>query len=244
MNDQKPKFATVNSFVEEYLVGIYQRQVTDTSDTVWCDQWWRHGEAAARLTAVWRAWERWHRDERGGLSYWLVQHADRHMKQLFDPRGPFKYCSVRNGHRGVLGPLPTEAPPNAVLAELTPERHDDWWYPTLVDFVDGYLGQVYQRQVTDLSDTAWCPRWWQHREAVVRIESLWTAHEFARNDRSDGLSEWFLEHADPQMKQLLDPRGPFKYCTVRGGHQSKVSPLPVTTEPPGLFAEPDPVPER
>ncbi|MET7769031.1 DUF4913 domain-containing protein [Nocardia sp. NPDC005366] len=240
MSDEQPKFANVAVFVEEYLGQIYQRQVSDSTDTVWCDEWWRHVEAATRLNALWRSWEQLHRDERGGLSYWLLQHADPHMKRLFDPRGPFKYCGVRHGHRDMLGPLPIESPPDGVFADMNADPPTDRMYSTVVDFVENYLSLIYQRQVTDLSDTVWCPQWWQHQEAVVRLDALWRAWEFYRTDPSEGLSRWFLEHADPQMAQLFNPRGPFKYCTVRGGHQSKVSPLPVTMEKQGMFTDPAP----
>ncbi|MET8654994.1 DUF4913 domain-containing protein [Nocardia aurea] len=240
MNDQQPKFTNVAAFVEEYLGQVYQRQVSDSSETVWCDQWWRHVEAVSRLDALWRAWEQLHRDERGGLSYWLLQHADPHMSRLFDPGGPFKYCTVRNGHRDMLGPLPIESPPDGVFTDMSGERPDGWQYSSVVEFVENYLSMIYRRQVTDLSNIAWCPQWWQHKEAVVRLEALWRAWEFYRQNASQGLSTWFLKHADPQMEQLLNPAGPFKYCTVRGGHQSKVSPLPVTAAAAGLFTDPEP----
>jgi len=240
VSDEEPEFATVAVFVEEYLGKIYQRQVSDSSEAVWCDQWWRHGEAVARLDALWRAWEGLHHDERGGLSYWLLRHADPHMKQLFDPRGPFKYCGARNGHRDVLGPLPVDPPPDGVFDQMNGEHQDGWIYPNVVEFVENYLSMVYLRQVTDTSDAAWCPQWWQHTEAVVRLDALWRAWEYGRQDPRQGLSKWFLKHADPQMKQLFNPRGPFKYCTVRAGHQSQVSPLPITMEPSGMFTDPDP----
>lgn len=238
MIDEEPRFPTVAAFVEEYLGQIYQRQVSDSSETAWCDQWWRHAEAASRINALWLAWEQLHRDERGGLNYWLVQHADPHMKKLFDPRGPFKYCGVRTGHREMLAPLPFDSPPDGVFADMVGERQDGWIYSDVGAFVENYLSSVYRRQVTDISDTAWCPQWWQHAEAVVRLDALWRAWEYYRKDKQ-GLSYWFLKHADPQMEQLFSSKGPFKYCTVRGGHQSKVTPLPVAMEESGMFTTPE-----
>ena len=48
-------------------------------------------------------------------------------------------------------------------------------YASVVEFVENYLSLVYRRQVTDLSDTVWCPEWWQHAEAVARLDALWRA---------------------------------------------------------------------
>ncbi|MFC9963330.1 DUF4913 domain-containing protein [Nocardia ignorata] len=117
MNDQESNpetqdyaYADLVSFVNEYLSEIYRRQVTDISDTVWCPEWWRHPEAAVRLLALWQAWEYYRQKGGTGLSVWFLDHADPHMTKLFDPRGPFKYCSVRNGHKEMLKSLPVENP--------------------------------------------------------------------------------------------------------------------------------------
>lgn len=101
-------YPTVFAFVNEYLSRVYSRQVTDISDTVWCPEWWRHPEAAIRLHALWQAWEHFRLQGGPGISFWFLDHADPHMAKLFDPRGPFKYCSVRNGHKKMLDRLPLE----------------------------------------------------------------------------------------------------------------------------------------
>ncbi|WP_446222995.1 DUF4913 domain-containing protein [Nocardia sp. IBHARD005] len=107
---QEKVYSDVAEFVKEYLSEIYQRQVTDISDTVWCPEWWRHPEAAVRLAALWQAWEHYRMQGGPGISVWFLDHADPHMTKLFDPRGPFKYCSVRNGHKEMLKSLPLEKP--------------------------------------------------------------------------------------------------------------------------------------
>ncbi|MGS2805167.1 DUF4913 domain-containing protein [Nocardia sp. MW-W600-9] len=100
-------------------------------------------------------------------------------------------------------------------------------YPNVVEFVNGYLSKVYRRQVTDISDTVWCPEWWRHTEAVIRLDALWQAWEHYRLEGGPGISVWFLDHADNHMAKLFDPRGPFKYCSVRNGHKSMLDPLPL-----------------
>lgn len=111
-------------------------------------------------------------------------------------------------------------------------------YANVVAFVEDYLSVVYRRQVTDLSDTVWCPQWWRHDEAVIRLEALWRAWEHLRQDGATGMSVWFLDHADRHMARLLDPRGPFKFCSVRGGHKDMLEPLPLQPPHEAMFSDP------
>ncbi|WP_067475283.1 DUF4913 domain-containing protein [Nocardia amamiensis] len=121
---------------------------------------------------------------------------------------------------------------------MTEQQQQPMIYANVVDFVENYLGGLYRRQVTDLSDTVWCPEWWQHAEAIARLDALWRAWEHYRQDGATGLSVWFLDHADPHMAKLFDPKGPFKYCSVRNGHKDMLSPLPTKLPQHGMFADP------
>ncbi len=51
------------------------------------------------------------------------------------------------------------------------------YYPTLPQWVDEWLLPVYRRSVSG-HRRAWCPQWWQHPEAVARLEALWRAWEY------------------------------------------------------------------
>lgn len=236
-------YKNVAGFVDDYLRYIYQRQVTDTTDAVWCPEWWEHTEAVIRLDALWRAWEYFRRNTRTGLSEWFVDHCDPHMAKLLDPSGPFKYCSARHGHRKLLAPLPLRTPPSGMFAELSGDTSDTV-YGSVVEFVENYLSMIYQRQVTDTTETVWCPEWWQHPEAVARLHSLWRAWENSRLDGATGLSDWFSIHADKQMHQLLAPAGPFRYCSARHGHKDLLPPLPTTQVQSGMFSDPENVDGR
>ncbi|MEU4340709.1 DUF4913 domain-containing protein [Nocardia sp. NPDC023852] len=121
---------------------------------------------------------------------------------------------------------------------MTEQQQQPMIYASVVEFVENYLSLVYRRQVTDLSDTVWCPEWWQHAEAVARLDALWRAWEHYRLDGRTGLSVWFLDHADPHMSKLFDPKGPFKYCSVRNGHKDMLSPLPLKSPQHGMFGDP------
>ncbi|MFJ1456130.1 DUF4913 domain-containing protein [Nocardia wallacei] len=118
------------------------------------------------------------------------------------------------------------------------DQQHDLIYADVVEFVENYLSLIYRRQVTDLTDTVWCPEWWKHAEAVVRLQALWRAWEHLRQDETTGMSVWFLDHADPHMNKLLDPRGPFKFCSVRHGHKEMLNPLPLKSPQHGMFGDP------
>jgi hypothetical protein len=76
----------------------------------------------------------------------------------------------------------------------------------------------------------WCPQWWDHPEAVQRIEALWRAWEFFRHADATGMSTWWTDHADPHLAILCNPDiGPFGHCHTTHGRD--IAPLR-TTEPP------------
>jgi Domain of unknown function (DUF4913) len=120
------------------------------------------------------------------------------------------------------------------VAELADPR--GLYYLTLEEWVGEWLFPVYRRSVLG-HDRVWCPQWWRHAEAVMRLESLWRAWEHLRQDAATGLSVWFRDHADHHMTILLDADGPFKGCD--GRHCDRpLDQLPHDTPPAGMF-EPD-----
>jgi hypothetical protein len=109
-------------------------------------------------------------------------------------------------------------------------------YPTLLEWVEGWLLPLYRRSVHG-HHRVWCPEWWRHSEAVTRLDALWRAWERLRLDPATGLSVWFRDHADHHMTILLDADGPLKGCD--GTHSRRpLDPLPHEGPPPGTF-EPD-----
>ncbi|NNH73673.1 DUF4913 domain-containing protein [Nocardia uniformis] len=90
-------------------------------------------------------------------------------------------------------------------------------FTNLVDFVQQRLVFVYRR-VPDSAARRWCPEWWRHDEAVLRLAALWRAYEALRRDDTGlGLSNWWLQHADPHMRVLMSVDGPFELC--KKGHR-------------------------
>ncbi len=108
------------------------------------------------------------------------------------------------------------------------------YYPTVHAFVRDHLAVTYRRAL-DGRHRTWCPQWWRHPEAAIRLEALWRAWEHLRLDPAIGMSVWLRDHADHHMAVLLDPDGPFKGCSEAKGHGTRLEPLPLDEPPSGLF---------
>ncbi|WP_245551269.1 DUF4913 domain-containing protein [Nocardia paucivorans] len=99
----------------------------------------------------------------------------------------------------------------------------------LHEFLSGTLARLYARQVSDLATATWCPDWWRHPEAVERLWLLFLLRTAATD--AESRSTWWDVHARPHMEALMDPAGPFKYCSVRHGHTDMLKPLPFNPPP-------------
>ncbi|MET9991078.1 DUF4913 domain-containing protein [Streptomyces mutabilis] len=75
------------------------------------------------------------------------------------------------------------------------------------------------------SGAPWCPRWWEHLEAVARLHALWLAWQELTDPRAGavGPSVWHRDHLAPAMSELRDPAGPFAGCK-EGSHRAKSTP--------------------
>ncbi|MFE2962032.1 DUF4913 domain-containing protein [Nocardia tengchongensis] len=117
---------SVKAFVEDYVAEIYRREVSKPGSEKtlrWCPEWWKHGEAAGRFKAMWRAFEALRLGESVEPSKWWLDHFDLHMDRLLDPHnGPFKYCSVLDGHSDKLCKLPCVPAPEAAFGEGADEN--------------------------------------------------------------------------------------------------------------------------
>jgi len=62
-------------------------------------------------------------------------------------------------------------------------------------------------------NVAWCSRWWEHAEAISRLEALWESWEKLRLEPGTGMATWWRDYADPHMAVLTDRNtGPFTKC--------------------------------
>jgi hypothetical protein len=101
-------------------------------------------------------------------------------------------------------------------------------------WVTHLLLPVYGREAT--SSAPWCPRWWEHGEAVAQLYGLWMAwYELTGPDMAmTGPASWHRDFLTPVMTTLRDPTGPFAGCKP-GAHRPKEAPQ--TDTYPGLDAE-------
>jgi len=123
--------------------------------------------------------------------------------------------------------------PGRETAEPAPELY----YGSVDEFVREYLRNVYRRRI-DGRHRCWAGRWWEHDEAVIRLEALWRSWEHLRQDAATGMSVWWRDHADHHMAVLMDPDGPFATATEGEENKSKRGePLPYVAPPEGMFPD-------
>jgi hypothetical protein len=110
-------------------------------------------------------------------------------------------------------------------------------YSSAVEFFAELLAQSYVREVNEGAALAWCPEWYKHPEALIRMESIWRAWEHLRLEPALGVSSWWLNHADPHMRVLMDKEGPFKKCAYDGHKRpaEEKSVLPHVVPEAGIF---------
>lgn len=101
-------------------------------------------------------------------------------------------------------------------------------FGSVQEWVAGHFALVYRRPVSPAS--RWCASWWDHAEAVCRLEALWRTFEAARLEPLRGMADWYRD-LDPQLAVLTSPAGPFAQCTPE--RHSPPRPLPLLPVPPG-----------
>lgn len=89
---------------------------------------------------------------------------------------------------------------------------------------------VYIRKINQTQ--RWCPSWWAHAEAIIRLTALWQTWESARAaEHPAAMAEWLHSHLDAINPVLLAADGPFASCTP--DRHNDQSPMPLTAAPPG-----------
>lgn len=109
-------------------------------------------------------------------------------------------------------------------------------FANVADWLHAYLLPNYRRP---LLHNRWCQRWWEHAEAISRLEAIWQAWEAMRYDGATGLAVWWRDYADPHLRVLLDEAGPFFDCDAARDQHKLPDSLPVELPPAGLFRDTD-----
>jgi hypothetical protein len=115
-------------------------------------------------------------------------------------------------------------------------------YGSLEEWVVDYFTPMFSRPNTPA--IRWCAQWWDHAEAISRLEALWRSWETHRLDPLRGMAVWYRDFLDGQLAVLTSPAGPFAQCTP--DRHAPTKPLPTTLAPDGYWDdEPDgePLPE-
>ncbi|MFF0546866.1 DUF4913 domain-containing protein [Nocardia thailandica] len=102
--------------------------------------------------------------------------------------------------------------------EATPEP----LYPDVREFVEQHVAMLYRRDAHKVgSRFHWCPQWWRHGEVLDRFRALHAAFEKLRLGVGVEQAVFWVTYFDPMMDRILDPEGPFKYCSMAEGHQRR-----------------------
>lgn len=106
-----------------------------------------------------------------------------------------------------------EAQFKTMTGESADEPEVENHFQNVYVFVQNFLVKVQARPVRDGLALHWCSQWWDHPEAVSRLEALWKAFEVLRRDPGTGAATWWRDYADPTMAALSDAAGTFAKCS-------------------------------
>lgn len=84
-------------------------------------------------------------------------------------------------------------------------------FASLDAFIEGYVLPNWRHRP---SQGKWCAVWWQHSEAIARLEAVWEAFEVMRLEPAPALSTWWRDHLEVHMRSLTVEDGTFAGCTA------------------------------
>ncbi len=108
-------------------------------------------------------------------------------------------------------------------------------YADVESWVAGYFAPMFLHRTVDNTRVRWCPRWWDHAEAIARLTLLWNTWEAARWEPA-AKPAWWLD-LDHHLPILLSTDGPFRTCRQPDSHR------PGKHDPPGNHPT-EPAPEN
>lgn len=106
----------------------------------------------------------------------------------------------------------------------------------LVPWVENNITTLIARKVpTTEGAPRWCPCWWEHAEAIARLEALRRAWLALSGVEGTGLVTYF-DCLDRTLAVLTSETGPFARCSPR--QHTTERPLGHTPPPPEVYGEP------
>ncbi len=110
-----------------------------------------------------------------------------------------------------------------------PEEPFSPLYDDVEAWVTGFFAPVFGRRLG--GSTNWCASWWEHAEAIVRLEAMWRSWEVLRGDPGTGMGVWLRDYLEPQRLVLMGDSGPFHGC--HESTHSAAPELPIIPAPEG-----------
>lgn len=109
------------------------------------------------------------------------------------------------------------------------ETADELDIDTLTGWVHDTITAMIARPLR--GELVWCPLWWEHPEAVFRLEALRRAWTEYATEPGAAMSIWIRDHLDPCLRELLTPLGPFADCRHHDRRRSAGEHTPIPTLP-------------
>lgn len=129
-----------------------------------------------------------------------------------------------------------DLPASTAAAQPDPAQTEDqgagpasFDFATLYTWVHLHIATITERKISKSSGSEsgvgvrWCTRWYEHDEAIARLEALRRAWEEHVAQPGAGMSTWYISHHDPHITALTAPGGPFWQCSP--GHHQPARPI-------------------
>jgi hypothetical protein len=114
----------------------------------------------------------------------------------------------------------------AALSAVDEDDQPEPVYASVQDWVSEHFLPVYRRPLG--GEFRWCPQWWRHAEAIIRLTALWQSWEAMRLQPGTGIANWLRDHLDHQLPVLLGRAGPFAQCST----DEHIEPRVAAADPP------------
>jgi len=130
----------------------------------------------------------------------------------------------------VLHDLPTvTAAAGLAPTDDQPTEPAPFDFATLYAWVHIHVATITERKISKSSGSEsgigvrWCTQWYEHDEAIARLEALRRTWEEHVAQPGAAMSNWYIHHYDPHLGALTAPAGPFWQCSP--GHHQPARPV-------------------
>jgi hypothetical protein len=139
--------------------------------------------------------------------------------------------------------LPTVTPPTSTAPSPSeePGASPPPELATLHAWVEEHIAPLVRKTTTtgEGGGVRWCRRWWEHVDALTRVQALYLAFdELSHDESATWLSVYLRDHLDPHMATLTSPYGPFYACnpTKHSDAIQELGQQPLTESDPAAVA--------